>query len=161
LNGFHQQRFWKLILVVMFVPLALIAFWPTPVDQPIDGQIADVLNLLHRHGVPQWFDYAFIEAFANILLFLPLGFVTRLAFPFKRWWQIGAFGLLVSGCVELGQLLFLHNRFASPSDIVTNTVGAVVGALLVSLIVKAKRSAAFRQRTSDGSRVDNLSDEAL
>lgn len=132
----------------MFVPLAFVAFWPTPVDQPIGGQIVAALNVLHRHGMPRWFDYKFVEAAANVLLFVPVGFAARLAFPLRCWWQIGAFGLLVSGCIELGQLLFLHNRFASPSDIVTNTSGAVIGALLVSLVAKAKRPAAFRQRAS-------------
>jgi glycopeptide antibiotics resistance protein len=59
-----------------------------------------------------------------------------LAFAEKRWWQIGAFGLLLSGLIELGQLLFLHNRFASLLDVVTNTGGSVIGALLAPLALK-------------------------
>ncbi|MDQ0731119.1 VanZ family protein [Arthrobacter sp. B1I2] len=133
----------------MFIPLALIAFWPSPVDQPVSGQLSVVLQFLHRHGIPWWFNYQFVEAAANVLLFIPVGFVGSLAFPAKRWWQIGAFGLLISGCIELGQLLFLHERFASPSDIVTNTSGAVIGALLAALAAQTqKRPAAFRQRAS-------------
>jgi glycopeptide antibiotics resistance protein len=77
-----------------------------------------------------------VEASANIVLFIPLGFVSLLAFPEKPWWRIGAFGLLISGCMELGQLLFLHNRFASPLDLVTNTSGAVLGALLAAAALK-------------------------
>ncbi|WP_235509860.1 VanZ family protein [Arthrobacter sp. Soil761] len=61
---------------------------------------------------------------------MPIGFAAALAFPSKHWWQIGALGLFVSGGIELGQLLFLHNRFASPSDIIANTSGAVIGAVL-------------------------------
>ena len=38
--------------------------------------------------------------------------------------------------MELGQLLFLHNRFSSPVDLVTNTSGAVIGALLAAVAVK-------------------------
>lgn len=133
----------------MLIPLALVAFWPSPVDKPVSGQLTAVLHFLHSHGVPGWFNYKFVEAAANVDLFLPLGFVSRLAFPEKRWWQIAAFGLLVSGCIELGQLLFLHDRFASPSDIVTNTSGAVIGALLAALAVQTqKRPVAFRQRAS-------------
>ncbi|MHC6593430.1 VanZ family protein [Arthrobacter sp. C152] len=112
------------------------------------GQLASVLYFLHRHGVPNWVNYQFVEASANVALFIPLGIVSTLAFPKKYWWQIGAFGLLVSGCIELGQFLFLHDRFASPSDIVTNTTGAVIGALLAALALQKRRSAAFRQRTS-------------
>lgn len=127
---------WQLILAAMLVPLAFIAYWPMPVDQPVQDQLANVLRFLHRHGIPAWFNYKLIEASANVALFIPLGFVSALAFPDKRWWQIGAFGLLTSCCMELGQLLFLYNRFASPLDLVTNASGAVIGSLLAALLVR-------------------------
>ena len=132
----------------MTVPLAFIAFWPTPIDQPLSLQLLAVLNILHRHGIPGWFNYKFVEASANVFLFLPVGFVAALAFPAKRWWHIGVFGLLISGSVELGQFLFLHHRFASLSDIVTNTSGTVIGALLAALVTRKGRPAAFRQQAS-------------
>ena len=124
----------------MLAPLALIAFWPSPVDEPVQGELASILSFLHTHGIPVWFNYKFVEAAANVLLFIPLGVVASLAFTEKRWWQIGAFGLIVSGCMELGQLLFLHNRFASLQDIVTNTGGAVIGALLAIAALKQLRA---------------------
>ncbi|MGN8132666.1 VanZ family protein [Paenarthrobacter sp. 22069] len=117
-------------------------------DQPASKQLACVLISLHQHGIPRWFNYNFVEASANVALFIPVGFVAALAFPNKRWWQIGAFGMLVSGCIELGQFLFLHSRFASPSDVMTNTSGAVIGALVAVLATQRRRPAAFRQRAS-------------
>ncbi|MEW1949019.1 VanZ family protein [Pseudarthrobacter sp902506025] len=134
--------------MAMAVPLALVAFWPSPVDKPISGQLAATLGFLHHHGVPRWINYTIVEAGANIALFIPVGFVAALAFPLKKWWQIGAFGMLISGCIELGQFLFLHDRFASPSDVMTNTSGAVIGALVAALSMQEGRAAAFRQRTS-------------
>ncbi|WP_307310684.1 VanZ family protein [Pseudarthrobacter enclensis] len=130
------------------VPLSFVAFWPTPVDQPVSGQVATTLDFLHHYGIPRWLDYNFVEAAANMGLFLPVGFVAALAFPRKRWWQVGAFGMLLSGCIELGQLLFLHSRFASPSDVMTNTSGAVIGAIVALLATQNGRPAAFRQRAS-------------
>ncbi|MEW9872768.1 VanZ family protein [Arthrobacter sp. HS15c] len=118
----------------MLIPLALVAFWPSPIDQPVQGDLARILKFLHTHGVPAWFNYKFVEASANVALFIPLGAVSSLAFPDKRWWQIGSFGLIVSGCMELGQLLFLDNRFATLQDLVTNTGGAVIGAILTIFI---------------------------
>jgi glycopeptide antibiotics resistance protein len=143
----HNRRFWRVTLGVLLIPLAFIAFWPSPVDQPVQGQLADILGFLHRHGMPKWFGYMFIEASANVALFVPLGFVGAFAFPAKRLWQLGAFGLLISCCMELGQLLFLHNRFASSVDLVTNASGAVIGALLASLAVK--RLEVHRPRAAD------------
>lgn len=130
----------------MLVPLALIAFWPTPVDRPVSSELAAFLKTIHSLGFPRWFNYAFVEATANVVLFVPLGCVAALAFPDKRWWQVTAFGLLVSGCIELGQELFLHDRFASPSDVVTNTAGCVIGVLAIRAIVRRlKRRQAQRQ----------------
>jgi glycopeptide antibiotics resistance protein len=120
----------------MLIPLALVAFWPSPVDAPVQGELASLLKFLHAHGIPKWFNYQFVEASANVALFVPLGAVAALAFTEKRWWQIGAFALMVSGVIELGQLLFLHDRFASPLDLVTNAGGAVIGALLALTALK-------------------------
>lgn len=120
----------------MLLPLALVAFWPSPVDAPVQGQLASLLKLLHTHGIPNWFNYKFVEACANVALFIPFGAVAALAYPTRHFWQIGILGLIVSGCIELGQLLFLHNRFASLLDLVTNTGGAVIGALLVAAALK-------------------------
>ncbi|WP_258061156.1 VanZ family protein [Arthrobacter sp. 4R501] len=131
-----NPRLWRAVLVAMLVPLALVAFWPSPVDEPLQGDLANLLRFLHAHGIPTWFNYQFVEASANVALFIPLGAVAALAYPGKRLWQIGILGLIVSGCIELGQLLFLHNRFASALDLVTNTGGAVIGALLVAAALK-------------------------
>lgn len=143
----EDPRRWRWVLIAMFIPLALIAYWPSPVDQPIQGQLAGVLDFLHAHGMPALINYKFVEASANVALFIPLGFVAAHAFPENRWWQTGAFGLLVSGCIELGQLLFLHNRFPSALDLVANTGGAVIGAVLAAGVLNklnARATAAAR-----------------
>lgn len=132
----HNRRFWRVTLGVMLIPMAFIAFWPRPVDQPVQGQLADILRFLHAQGIPRWFNYKFIEASANVALFVPFGFAGAVGFSEKRGWRIGAFGLLISGCMELGQLLFLHGRFASPVDLLTNSSGAIIGAVLAAAAIK-------------------------
>ncbi|WP_411374109.1 VanZ family protein [Arthrobacter sp. MPF02] len=134
----QNRDFWQVMLFVMLVAVAFVAFWPNPIDQPVQGQLAAMLNVVHRHGIPHWFDYNFVEASANVALFIPIGVVSALAFPEKCWMQIAASGLLISSCMELGQLLFLNNRFASLVDIMTNTSGAVLGALVAFLVFKKK-----------------------
>lgn len=132
----ENYRLWRLVLIAMLVPLAFIAFWPSPVDQAVQGQLAAILKFLHRHGIPEWFNYRFVEASANVALFVPVGIVSSLAFPCWPWWKIGAFGFPISCCMELGQLLFLYDRFPSLLDLVTNTSGAVIGTLLAGAALK-------------------------
>lgn len=132
----EHPQLWRSVLVAMLVPLALVAFWPSPVDKPVQGELAGFLFLVHALGIPGWFNYAVVEATANVVLCIPLGAVASLAFPSKRFWQLGAFGLVVSGCMELGQQLFLHDRVASPLDLVTNTAGCVIGALAARTCIR-------------------------
>ncbi|MDR6414885.1 VanZ family protein [Pseudarthrobacter sulfonivorans] len=132
----ESSGLWRLMLVAMLIPLALVAFWPSPVDAPVQGHLTSILKFLHAHGFPAWFNYQFVEASANVMLFVPLGAVTALAFPKIGLCRIGILGLIISGCIELGQMLFLDNRFASPLDVVTNAGGAVIGALLVDAVHK-------------------------
>jgi glycopeptide antibiotics resistance protein len=101
------------------------------VDKPVQSELSAVLEFLHERGIPAWFNYAFVEAVANVVLFVPVGIVATLAFPDQRWWRNAALGLVVSGCMELGQLLFLSGRVASSLDLVTNTAGGVLGIELV------------------------------
>jgi VanZ family protein len=126
----EKPPLWRAVLAVMLALLALIGFWPSPVDQPAQAGIASVLDFLHGHGIPRWIDYSLVEKSANVALFIPFGIAASLAYPDKRWWQNAALGLAVSGCMELGQLLFLHNRFSSLVDVVTNSGGSVIGAFV-------------------------------
>ena len=77
-----------------------------------------------------------MEAAANVLLFVPEGIVATLAFPDKPWWRNAALGLVVSGCMELGQQVFLSSRVASPLDLVTNTAGGALGIGLAQAVLR-------------------------
>ncbi|WP_426996763.1 VanZ family protein [Pseudarthrobacter sp. N5] len=132
MTSLSQYRAWRSILATYLAFLALIGFWPSPVDKPVQGTLSEILAWLHAHRIPHWFNYQFVEASANVLLFVPMGFAAALAFRENRWWQNALLGLLASSCMELGQSLFLDHRFASPLDLVTNTLGAVIGVVLAA-----------------------------
>ena len=120
--------------------LSLIAFWPSPVDKPFDGELSRLLLALHRHGIPAWFDYSFVESTSNIVLFVPFGFLLALLLV-RRWWLSMLIAFAVSCSIELGQLLFISARTATLADVAVNTLGAVVGAVLARLLLAARRRA--------------------
>lgn len=115
------------LLAVYLGGLALVAFWPTPVDRPVAGKLQTVLFALHAAGLPQLINYSFLEFASNILMFTPIGVLAALAFPALHREQIILAAFLASCCMEAGQLLFLHDRFPSAMDLVANTSGAMLG----------------------------------
>ena len=70
------------------------------------------------------------DVVANVLLFLPLGFLFRISAPHA----VGHVRTVVAACLvsmtfEAAQL-FLPGRFASPVDVMSNSLGAGLGSLL-------------------------------
>ena len=120
--------------------LAQIAFWPTPVDRGPHGSISSVVLWLHAHGVPAWLDYESIEFSANIALFVPVGLLVVLLVDTRRWWigaLIGAvIGTVVSCAIEVGQLVFLPERFATVNDVIANSLGALLGTLMAVIVLR-------------------------
>jgi VanZ family protein len=84
---------------------------------------------------------------ANVLLFVPFGMAAAWGGPWRRVRSAVLAGLLVSLCVELAQV-FTHNRIATATDIVTNTTGALLGALLAP----RQRTATAEAARSDAAR---------
>ncbi|WP_104138128.1 MULTISPECIES: VanZ family protein [unclassified Cryobacterium] len=116
--------------------LTLIAFWPTPVDRGLHGSFSSVVLWLHAHGVPAWFDYESIEFSANIALFIPVGLLVVLLTGTRRWWIGTLIGTLLSCTIELGQLVFLPERFATVNDVIANSLGALLGTLLATVVLR-------------------------
>lgn len=119
--------------------LAAVALWPQPVDRPFSELLLRALRALHRRGVPNWVDYGFVESSSNVLLFLPLGALVVWIIGRSYWWVGAAAGLLTSCGIELAQFLFLPGRYPTLADVVANSLGATLGALLTLLIMTRRR----------------------
>lgn len=112
---------------------------PTPLDQGYESAIAKVLEVLHRHGVPNWFGYHKLEFVANVAMFVPLGFLVALALPRKVLWLFILLIPAFSGAIELLQASFLAERFASVLDVIANTIGGYGGAVAAVVLRAAVR----------------------
>ena len=104
--------------------------WPTPLDQGFAGSIDRLLGILHRNGMPEWFGYNKLEFAANVLMFVPLGFLTSILLPARIWWLALICCPALSVVIELTQAQFLSARFATVTDVAANTIGALIGAVL-------------------------------
>lgn len=125
-------RFWfaSILLGLYFLFVTVVLFWPTPVDHDAQPTLLRILFALHHHGLPRWFGYPALEFTANIGMFVPLGFLLAVLLPRNRWWvpiwACAGFSIFS----ELAQGAFLPHRYASLFDVIANSTGAALGALL-------------------------------
>lgn len=116
--------------LVYGVFLAFIVFWPSPIDQPVAGLLSRAISELHERGVPAFIDYEFIEFGANIVLFIPVGFMLGLSIPL-RWFVLAlVLGPMLSAAIEIAQRVLLEERYATMADVIANSIGATIGVLL-------------------------------
>ena len=135
-----------IVAVAVLVGVLVVGFLPSPVDGGVEPLVRRILAWLQGLGAPVWVDYDFAQAVANVLFFVPVGFLGAVLLPRRVWWLAIPIGGVLSFAIEFGQLLFLPHRFASWGDVAANTIGAVLGAV----IGFATRLAAARRR--EGSR---------
>jgi glycopeptide antibiotics resistance protein len=88
------------------------------------------------------FGSGWIEFGANILMFVPLGFLLTLLLP--RAWQGFLLALALSVLAELVQE-FLPARHASLRDVLANGAGAVVGAAVAWAALRVTEARARRR----------------
>lgn len=128
-----KARHW--ILLALFAwyiaALAVVAFWPTPVDRSLDGPINVVLEWVHGSGAPDWVDYDLLESGSNVALFIPIGLLVAALLPARYSWIALPFGLLASVGIETGQEYFRPERYATVQDVLANALGAAVGTICV------------------------------
>lgn len=119
--------------------VALIVLSPSPVDSGANGLVLRALAALHRRGVPTWFDYAFVEFTANIVMFVPLGLFFFILAP-RGWRWLGPLvGLALSAVIEVTQHVVLPQRVATPYDVLANGFGALVGTIVGWALLRARR----------------------
>ncbi|WP_394160205.1 VanZ family protein [Galactobacter valiniphilus] len=119
------------------VVIGLITLGPQPGDPNQPGGLQELFTRWHGAGLPAWIDLPLLEFCANIALFVPVGAV---AASWLRSWGAAVFaGAAVTSFIECFQGLFLPDRVADPRDLLSNTLGAALGA--AALLALRRRAA--------------------
>lgn len=122
------QRTAGVLMAAYLLVVAAIVFWPSA--DVASGSVSTLWSILERLGAPEIVTPALVEFGTNVLLFVPLGFLgcfVKPRWPWTSWVAIGFAGTLF---IETVQWLLLTGRSPEFPDIVANTLGALVGALL-------------------------------
>lgn len=147
--GAFRIRFAATLAALYGAVVLLVTLWPTAVDRGLDPYLERVLIALHARGVPHFIDYAFVEFSANILFFVPVGFLLAILLDRRRQWLAIVLGGLLSSGVESAQWLFLPGRVASAVDVLANTSGAALGcgvAVLIRTVIRYRDGLVARDR---------------
>ena len=126
------------LLGIFLVGGALLLLWPSRVDRMLRGSLDALLERLREAGLGDLFRYGVVEFAGNILLFIPLGIVLALLLPRGRRWIAPTVCLVLSLAAELAQAMFLPNRQADPTDVLANSLGGLIGTVLVVLILRRR-----------------------
>jgi glycopeptide antibiotics resistance protein len=98
------------------------------------NSVTAISLLLQEMGAPAWFHGGNVEFVANVLLFVPLTMLGATLLPRWRWWHWLLAGFWLTIAVESWQLAFLPGRSPQLVDVVANTLGALLGYLLVAAV---------------------------
>jgi VanZ family protein len=134
--GSRRWVVWCLGLYVLFA--ACVALLPVSYADIVHG-IARALSAVP--GMDS-IGSGWIEFAANIVLFVPLGFLLTLLF--RNPWVGAIIGLVISAGFEIAQIL-VPDRQPTVRDVISNTLGAALGALIAWLVVRHRR---LRARSS-------------
>lgn len=117
------------LLAVYCLGLLFVLFSPSSTRQA--DAVVWLGHVLSHLGAPDRFVvFSRLEIVLNIAIVAPVTFLATFARPSFSWRDWTAFGFCLACAVELLQGFLLPGRQASFSDVVANSLGALLGALV-------------------------------
>ena len=108
--------------------VAFIVFWPAG-EMP-SSSVSFLYGFFQDLGAPLQLTTSRIEFLANVAMFVPLSLLGSLLKTQWTWSSWVVVGYVATFSIELTQGLLLPDRSATMQDIVANTGGALIGALI-------------------------------
>ena len=135
----HRRAVPAILIPVYLAAVAWITLTPAPGDPAGNPLLREVLRTLSAVPGLGWVDYDVAEFSANVLLFVPMGVLFTVLLGVWRWWLAVAFGVAATLIIEFVQL-FIPERVSDPRDLQANTLGTLIGVLIVALTVRSRRA---------------------
>lgn len=130
------SRLPHLALAVYLLLMALVVFQPQP--ELAVGSVLNVGDVLARLGFPDvLLTESRVEFMLNTVLFMPLPLLGALVWPRLRVGDWVLVSFVGSMAIELSQGALLPDRSAAHVDIVSNTLGGLLGAVLGAWLIPA------------------------
>ncbi|WP_136055487.1 VanZ family protein [Microbacterium sp. K24] len=125
----------RVMLVGYLLFVGFTVWLPAAVSAKVTGLVGIIARWVADAGIASYARSAFVlEILANVALFVPIGLLLVLAWPRLRVWQAVLIGALMSVLIETVQGV-MPSRFPTLSDVIANTTGTLIGALIVAIIL--------------------------
>ena len=126
---FHRHPFLSLVTFCYLGFVAWLTLTPDLADRSSFGLLTRVLARLQRYPELDWLTYDRAEALANVALFVPVGLFFLLLVGTRFWWVAIGLGIAMTAAIETAQRS-IPGRVSDERDLLTNTVGTLIGVLV-------------------------------
>ena len=146
-----RARHRPVALVRLAVYLLFLAFvFLNPSSEMPSTAVSLVGRVLFRLGFSESFmTPERLEFVCNALIVVPVPVLGSLVLPRWSWRDWTAVGFVVAGVVEVTQGLLLPGRDASHADVVANTLGVLLGALIAAVLGAGGQGPSSRHASQD------------
>jgi glycopeptide antibiotics resistance protein len=121
------------VVLAGYAALLLVAL-VAPSSDTQSGMVTWLGGVLNDFGVPGWLTrFQRLEVVMNAVIIAPVTLLGSVLWPAYGWRDWAAYGFVGSVTIETVQLVMLPGRHTSFSDVVANTLGALLGGVLFHL----------------------------
>jgi glycopeptide antibiotics resistance protein len=128
----RSRRLASVLTLGYAVLVGFIVFWPS--GAPATSSVYYIWRALSLLGVPDFVSPSWVEFATNVLLFMPLSLLGSTYRPSWGWFHWLLAGLAGTLTIEFTQWVVLDGRSASIMDVISNTLGAVLGYAVVVVL---------------------------
>ena len=127
----------RVALVGYLLFVGFTVWLPATVSSKVTGLVGVMARWVAEAGIAPYQQSAVVlEILANVALFVPVGLLLPFAWPRLRLWQVTLAGGLLSVVIETVRGL-MPSRFPTLSDVIANTTGTFLGAVITCLLLTA------------------------
>ena len=131
---FRRHPILAVLTLAYLGALAWVTLTPSSNSDRAFSLLQRVVRELQSHASTDFLTFERVEFLANIALFVPMGVFVVLLLGRRLWWAGIFVGVLASCWIELAQGIWLSDRVSDPRDLVSNTVGTLLGVLFALLV---------------------------
>ena len=113
------------------------------------------VEFFEQFPATEWMTFSAVEFLANIALFVPFGLFFVLLLGRRQWWLAIVLSVATTVGIEFTQQ-FIGGRVSDVRDIVANSVGGAIGAILALALTYAKARKIRNERRRVHARTERI-----